>query len=1480
MTLRNRLGTHNDDALRERESTESNEQGGDKGELVTLPPRNNMAQEIIKFPKNSEMESCEVCGGSFKKGRGLKIHQGKTKCKSVLENRKSKSKAGGPQDSHHSGTTISTFLNRPTQFLSEASKGGLKDSKSDQARESCKKPEEGKEKILKDKRKLGKKHNFNVEISSVDIRQFGKKCERRVTGVFKKSNQPIEQDSQNNRLETAIPPINKSFEDGYKKLSLELNTGNRKDILSRHNIPMSREDYRSLSGKNWLNDNILNEYIHLVKERNKQENLTKVSTLDSFAFVRLENNFEDGYETIKNQTKDDLTESDIVLVPIHKDDHWTLISVVIKERKIEYYDSILSTRNYSKAPKVFRMFFNRYFEEKHKQAGFKVDVKKDAPVQRNGHDCGIFVCLEAEEIARVGYVRKQFDTSNARRKIMINIFKGNLNRYEQNNLEDFLVKASQRKENENVIRETQSNKFLKNSVKSGFHKKSAKNKEVIEKSKKAPINWPKANSKDWELLDKDLTALLKIKYLTAEKKSESHPIIIYEMCRERFGVREKNGGNKKCGPSKRQLKCAKLRREINELKNAYKVASASEQEAIQEVNSAKLRQLRLAKRAESIRKHRKKFSANCKQFLNQPYKFSREVIAPKPKGRLESSKEEIEAHLKKAHSNQGSPDDRQLLEDLHQFSEPEYRFEDEVPSFKEFMLKLRKTRSKSAPGPNGIPYLVYKRCPGVARELWLYIKELWKRNTISNSWREAEGVFIPKEEGAKTVDKFRTISLLNVEGKLFFSLKADRITSFLLKNSLIDPSIQKGGIPGISGCLEHTSLVSQAIREAKKEKKNLVVTWLDIANAYGSIPHDVIKHALENAHLPTRARDLIANYYKDLRIRFTTKDCTTEWQMVEKGIITGCTLSVVLFSLTMSWLVQSVKNETKGPKTSSGQRQVNSRLFMDDINTMTETVPQTNHLVTKLSQKMKWAGLDFRLVKCRSLVIYKGVVQNREIKIDGVAMQSLKDIPAKYLGKKYSQDLQEREQIKQVEEQLKYDLKKIDKCKLPGRYKCWMVQHMLKPRIMWPLSIYNVPLSKVEDMQKKITKSLKRWLKIPNSLSNTCFYSTTSRLRLPYSSIVEEFKLTKARNLLIFEDSVDPCISNANITVDGGRKADTPAEVKQAKSRLQMQEIIGIPNKGREGLGMRGRQYYSKSTKKGKRDLVVQEIRNKEEEVRKANMTSFSKQGAQLRWEVPQKYLKQNEIIKTSGARISFLIKSVYDLLPTPANKNKWFKTEDKCKLCGEEGTLQHILAGCKVALHQGRYKWRHDKVLKKIAESIEKRIKINKNARVEIETGVQFIREGEKKKEEAKTVRGNYFSIAKDWEMSTDLENCLKIPKEVTFTNLRPDIILISRSTKQFGMVELTVPSEERVEVSGELKRLKYEEIAQDARLNGWGVRVWAVEVGCRGFPASSMASFLREIGYQGAQKKKTLEVIGKEAENASHSLWKASFFEKWGNK
>ena len=113
---------------------------------------------------------------------------------------------------------------------------------------------------------------------------------------------------------------------------------------------------------------------------------------------------------------------------------------------------------------------------------------------------------------------------------------------------------------------------------------------------------------------------------------------------------------------------------------------------------------------------------------------------------------------------------------------------------------------------------------------------------------------------------------------------------------------------------------------------------MDIANAYGSIPHETIFKSLKEAHVPDDVLSLVKDYYQDVKIRFNTRNFVTEWQKVEKGIITGCTLSVVLFSLAMTYVVLSVKKETKGPKLSSGHYQVNSRLFMDDITTTTETI--------------------------------------------------------------------------------------------------------------------------------------------------------------------------------------------------------------------------------------------------------------------------------------------------------------------------------------------------------------------------------------------------------------------------------------------------------------------------------------------------------------------------------------------------------------
>ncbi|GFO23891.1 reverse transcriptase [Plakobranchus ocellatus] len=158
--------------------------------------------------------------------------------------------------------------------------------------------------------------------------------------------------------------------------------------------------------------------------------------------------------------------------------------------------------------------------------------------------------------------------------------------------------------------------------------------------------------------------------------------------------------------------------------------------------------------------------------------------------------------------------------------------------------------SISAPGPNGVPYLLDKRCPNVLKKLHKLLRSAWKNIKISKEWMTVEGVYIPKEQDSKGINQFRPISLLNVEGKIFFSIIASRLTKYLTENGYINISVQKGGIPEVSGCLEHATMIWEAIQSATSEKLNLHVVWLDLANAYGSIPHEMIQLALRVYHVP------------------------------------------------------------------------------------------------------------------------------------------------------------------------------------------------------------------------------------------------------------------------------------------------------------------------------------------------------------------------------------------------------------------------------------------------------------------------------------------------------------------------------------------------------------------------------------------------------------------------------------------------------
>lgn len=277
-----------------------------------------------------------------------------------------------------------------------------------------------------------------------------------------------------------------------------------------------------------------------------------------------------------------------------------------------------------------------------------------------------------------------------------------------------------------------------------------------------------------------------------------------------------------------------------------------------------------------------------------PSALPRKYWGQKRSGHLACPVEEIDNHLHATFRDTSRDRDLGPCRGLVAPPEPGTQFNSAEPTLREVEEVVKTARSSSAPGPSGVPYKVYKQCPQLLGRLWKIVKVIWRRGKVAVQWKYAEGVWTPKDEGSCNIEQFRIILLLSVESKTFFKIMSQHLTDFLSKNSYIDTSVQKGGVPGVPGCLEHTGVVTLLIREANESKGDLAVLWLDLANAYGSIPHKLVETAQARHHVPVKICNLIMDHYNNFSARVSSGQVTSFWHKLEKGIITGCTISVSL----------------------------------------------------------------------------------------------------------------------------------------------------------------------------------------------------------------------------------------------------------------------------------------------------------------------------------------------------------------------------------------------------------------------------------------------------------------------------------------------------------------------------------------------------------------------------------------------------------
>lgn len=125
----------------------------------------------------------------------------------------------------------------------------------------------------------------------------------------------------------------------------------RHDALVTHkesNIEITMENIQCLRNGAWLNDEVINLYFELLKEREKREpkKFLRCHFFNTFFYKKLVSG-NDGYDfkavrrwTTQRRIGYGLIECDKIFVPIHREIHWCLAVINIKDKKFQYLDSL------------------------------------------------------------------------------------------------------------------------------------------------------------------------------------------------------------------------------------------------------------------------------------------------------------------------------------------------------------------------------------------------------------------------------------------------------------------------------------------------------------------------------------------------------------------------------------------------------------------------------------------------------------------------------------------------------------------------------------------------------------------------------------------------------------------------------------------------------------------------------------------------------------------------------------------------------------------------------------------------------------------------------------------------------------------------------------------------------------------------------------------------------------------------------------
>ena len=468
----------------------------------------------------------------------------------------------------------------------------------------------------------------------------------------------------------------------------------------------------------------------------------------------------------------------------------------------------------------------------------------------------------------------------------------------------------------------------------------------------------------------------------------------------------------------------------------------------------------------------------------------------------------------------------------------------------------------------------------------------------------------------------------------------------------------------------------------------------------------------------------------------------------------------------------------------------------------------------------------------------------------------------------------------------------VDKCDLHGFMKLWLYQHYVVAFLAWPFMVYDLDVSWVSGLEKIANRFLKRWAGLYRHALVSILYRPREQFGLQLTSLVCFYKRLQIGQAFLSKYSADGTLNSIYASVlahdDSLERVWRPApELELLELQVEHERKFNGQS-DRCGLGSVPGRYTRNLQVSDRKCRVLNALTAsffKTLYLRDVNKTM---QGCYQSFKDVEPFdLSWRHLIGTRNPRlITWVLNASINSVVTPDLRRLWgYTSSANCPLCGHhQASLFHILVGCRVALEQLRYSWRHDSVLATLEWALRRRVEMhNASPFTKTPRVIEFHTAGGRDKRvqrKSRTLQSGspLLGSATDWKIQIDYtKRPVPFPVHICVTDQRPDVVLFSGNQQTVILIELTCPAEENIANARLRKSVKYTPLKRQIIDNGWECHLWTIEVGARGFVAGSVRRCLRNLGFRNTEVRSLIRNVSVCVSRCSFGIYKSLRVAQW---